>query len=345
MFFNSLTTIFIVAIAFFNGLAAEIRSESISIHTLQALIDYEVHDIGTLQTNSSQVIALNNQGQILGWYNIDGTDNGTHFFVREKNGIFHELPSKIPDSGLLINWKYLTNEGKAYGTFAVNINTISLCLWDQKNGVVKIGNLPGKEISAVNDAGQVLIKSVVDSENEKTIIRPVIWHNGSITKLRGLEGDVGLESEESYGFDMNNKGEVVGQSLVSLSYKNEIYKQVHAVKWTSEQTLDLHKIIPKTAQSYATAINDLGDILINHGHNEKMNNIGYVCSFERIKDKNNYAIVSLTDLNRTIKQDLNSIWLRVVKIISVNDNGEVIAQGETIYGEEHAMLLTPAPSK
>jgi hypothetical protein len=122
-----------------------------------------------------------------------------------------------------------------------------LYVWDQKNGVIKLGNLPGKEISAINDAGQVLIKSIEENENGKLIRRPIIWHNGTITKLNGLEGDLGIESEESYGFDMNNKGEVVGQSLVSLSYKNEIYKQIHAAMWDSNgEKIDLHKRIPKS---------------------------------------------------------------------------------------------------
>ena len=33
--------------------------------------------------------------------------------------------------------------------------------------------------------------------------------------------------------------------------------------------------------------------------------------------------------------------MKIVNIISVNDKGEVIADGETIYGEKHAMFLTP----
>jgi hypothetical protein len=46
-------------------------------------------------------------------------------------------------------------------------------------------------------------------------------------------------------------------------------------------------------------------------------------------------------LNPKIQQDLDSIWLNVTKIISVNDSGEIIAHGVTAYGEKHAMLLVP----
>ena len=207
---------------------------------LSAEIEYDIQDIGTLQTRSSQAIALNNNGQILGLYNIEKTDAGKKFFVRNKDGVFYELPGKEPASGLAMDWQYLTDEGKAYGTLEVNASTRALCVWDQKNGMVKLGNLPGKEISAINNTGQVLIKSVVENENGKSIQRPVIWHNGQTTKLKGLGFDLGIESEESYGYSMNNKGEVVGQSLVSLSYKNDLYKKVHAVKWINGQPIDLH---------------------------------------------------------------------------------------------------------
>lgn len=82
---------------------------------LAAEIDYDIQDIGTLQTHSSHAIAINNKGQILGWYNIDGSAQEKHFFVRDKDGEFHEIPSKTLDAGLAIDWQYLTDAEKAYG--------------------------------------------------------------------------------------------------------------------------------------------------------------------------------------------------------------------------------------
>lgn len=341
-------------------------------------IEYEINDIGTLQTRSSYAIALNNQGQILGWYNIEKTSPVKQFFVRNKDGVFYELPGKEPSSGLIINWQYLTDEGKAYGTFDVNASTKSICMWDQKNGFIKLGNLPGKEVCAVNNAGQVLIKCVSESLDGKSICRPVIWQNGHITKLKGLGGDLGIESEESYGFAMNNKGEVVGQSLVSLVYKNEIYKQVHAVKWTNGQAIDLHNRVPKSIKTHAFAINDLGEVLIYVGEKKeyfpkylvsdqkvtafsydlnKLNNAGNVYNSDYdygvpvkgtgfiIKDRNGKDLCSDGSVKNKIENNPNSIWITVSKIIQVNDNGEFIAQGETIYGEQHVMLLNPVKTK
>lgn len=328
---------------------------------LSAGIEYDIQDIGTLQTHSSQTIALNNKGQILGWYNVDGSQNGKHFFVRNRSGEFHEIPSKTLDAGLVIDWQYLTDEGKAYGIFAVNQATTALCVWDQINGFIKLGVIPGKDIVAINNSSQVLIKSVVENENGKSIRRPVIWENGKITKLKGLEGDLGIESEESYGFDMNNQGSVVGQSVVYLSYKNNIYKQIHATKWINGQAIDLHTIIPKNTESCAIAINDIGDVLISAGHNaiyfvrndnqifmsdgfyKNLNN-QFRYSDRFVRDRDDKVLKNTMRLNELITNDINSIWMKITKLVSVNDNGEIIAQGETIYGEQHAMFLAPLKS-
>jgi hypothetical protein len=321
---------------------------------------YDIQDIGTLQTESSEAIASNNRGQILGWYNIDGSSTGKHFFVRDRDGSFHELLKNEPSLGLEIKWQYLTGSEKAYGTFNVNNATTALCQWDKQNGFLKLGVLPAKEIMAINDAGQVLIKSIGETENGRSIRRPVIWQNGQVTKLRGLEGDLGIESEESYGLDMNNSGEVVGHSVAYLIYKNDIYKQVHAVKWaTTGEITELHNLLPKNETTEAFSINDFGDILVNANgskerflikadgsyiktspHQQKLSN-GYSFGNAIIFKDPVTPIVGLFDLTKQAQADRESLWASVVKITNVNDRGEVIAQGKTIYGEQHAMLLTP----
>lgn len=326
---------------------------------LSAEIEYAIQDIGTLQTHESQAIALNNLGEVLGWYNIDGSKEGKHFFVRELDGSFHELPYKEDGTELDIDWRYLTGNGMAYGT-TYNGKLTILYKWDRHNGVVKLGNLPGKEISAINNAGQVLIESVVENENGKSIRRPVIWENGKITKLNGLEGNVGILSEESYGLDMNNMGEVVGKSVVCLNYKNNIYKQPHATKWVNGKAIDFHKTLPNTDSSTAIAINDLGDVLMKNSEDgstyyidkngnirkvanylTKINNLGYAYYEGEVVDKENNFITATPFLNPKIQRNNDTIWSKIIHIIKVNDNGEIIAKAKTIYGEQHAMFLTP----
>lgn len=319
--------------------------------------EYRIQDIGTLQAHSSHAISINNHGQILGWLNIDGSKESKQFFIRDKNGAFHHLPKTEKNGGWEIDWRYLTDEGKAYGTFDGNSNYSVLYTWDQNNGVINLGNLPGKEISAINNAGQVLIKSVIEIENGKSFRRPVIWHNGLVTKLRGLEGNIGIESDESYGYDMNNNGDVVGYSNVYINYKNNLYRQNHAAKWVNGQVFDLHKSIQKTNSSKASVINDFGDVIIGGDLIRADGKNVALCQHElKIKGRNNFhnkmyvldrdgnVIINGYIISNKFLSDQDSIWMTFKEIIAVNDNGEIIARGVTIYGEEHAILLYPAQS-
>lgn len=321
-------------------------------------VKYDIQDIGTLQTHSSQAIAINNQGQILGWYNIDGSNNGKHFFVRNRDGSFQEVPQKENGSSWVIDWRYLTDEGSAYGVVDGNATCSILYTWDQYNGVIKLGNLPGKEIMTINNAGQVLIKSVAENVNGKLIKRPVIWQKGHITKLEGLVGNIGLESEESYGIDMNNNGEVVGYSVVYLNYKNTLYTQIHAAKWVDGQAIDLHNEVPKTPNSYATAINDYGDVLIDghlihldgqhfnmqHGILKATDN-NYFYKGRIILDRNSNKVADISSIDDIFHNDKESIWWGSEGILSLNDSCEIITNGVTVWGEKHAILLTPITSK
>lgn len=321
---------------------------------LAAEIQYDIQDIGTLQTHSSQAIAINNQGQILGWYNIDGTATGKHFFVRDQDGTFHEIPTKEIASGSNINWRYLTDNGHVFGTYDGNANFAVLYAWDQHKGIVKLGNLPGKEISAINNAGQVLVNHVEETI-KGAIFRPVIWHNGKVTKLYGLGSDLGIESEESYGYDINNNGDVVGGSRVLLSYKNKLYSQFHATKWINGQAIDLHDLIPKASDSVATTLNDFGDIVVS-GY---LLRVDGTCVYHHMYSqskatKTNYFLNLNHNYNSFVDRfgqqtsiyskqiyDKECIWRSIDNVVGMTDTGEAVATGTTIYGESHAMLLTP----
>ena len=80
--------------------------------------------------------------------------------------MYENIPAAL--QSVRIDWKYLTDDGSVYGMFTLpNVNPV-LFVWNQHSGTVKLGTLPGKEVSAINNSGQVLIKSVVEDENGKT---------------------------------------------------------------------------------------------------------------------------------------------------------------------------------
>jgi uncharacterized membrane protein len=318
-------------------------------------VEYEIQDIGTLQTHSSKAIAINNQGQILGWYNIDGTAEAKHFFVSDRARNFNEILSG--ESGISIDWRYLLDSGVAYGLYYPDAYSAILYMWNQHDGVVNLGNFPVRSIIAVNDLGQFLISSS-DLEDGKVMIRPAIWQNGQITRLKGLGGDLGIEAEESYGHDINNNGDVVGRSRILLSYKNKLYSQFHATKWSNGQSIDLHDQIPKSTYSMATAINDHGDVLISPGllfledgkvidvnGGYKTTNRNYLYRNSVVIDRNGKKIIDIDTLREIHRLDKKSIWWGFEHILGLNDSGEIITNGITVWGEEHAMLLTPVKAE
>lgn len=356
--------------------------------TFLTSVEYEIQDIGTLQTHSSQAIAINNQGQVLGWYNIDGSSDGLHYFLRDKDGTFHEIPKKV--FGVGIYWNHLTNNGKIYGIVpfekdkssiippdlspampigennkyamqVVDHYNSSLYMYDPNQGAVKIGDLPSNQIVAINDKGQVLIKAVKEARDGKTMCYPIIWDNGNIIKLNRLESEAGIESPINYGLAMNNEGDVVGKSVVYLVYKNKLYPRYHAVKWVDGKAQDIHNLIPKCNDSSAEAINNERNIIINGEQNgsflcyknslidlissfeygDKLTNSNLIFHSNRISDCKNKDIASSNSLCNLIRNDRKSIWNKIKQLNGVNDSGEIIAQGITIYGEQHAILLTP----
>lgn len=60
-----------------------------------------------------------------------------------------------------------------------------------------------------------------------------------------------------------------------------------------------------------------------------------------VKNRNSELVTSNYVVNNLIMNDLHSIWMQFEKIIGVNENGEIIADGKTVYGEKHAILLVP----
>lgn len=333
--------------------------------TLVAEVKYEVRDIDTLQTHSSQAVAINNQGQILGWYNIDGKTIGgqyvKQFFVRDRDGTFHLIANHDDKD---VEWKFLKNDGKAYGTYRFPNCPGSLVTWDAHNGITDFGPLPGN-IAAINNVGQVLIRDfeVTDQEGNKQYY-PAIFENGITTQLRGLVGDLGLESTRSFGKDINDNGDVVGQSLVQLSYKNNIYTQQRPVLWSNGVAEDLYRKIPKMEDSCAENINDDGDIIIS-GKGGTYLLSGDTCSsicrynyestgqsfytssqgseYHKIdkETQRTELVASRSGINQELQSDYDSIWMCINRFHETNEQGEIIGEGRTIYGETHAVLLVP----
>jgi hypothetical protein len=56
-------------------------------------------------------------------------------------------------------------------------------------------------------------------------------------------------------------------------------------------------------------------------------------------------MIGIGNISYQIANQIDSTWMNCIEVVSINDEGEAIAQGKTIYGEKHAMLLIPIKSK
>lgn len=306
--------------------------------------DYTVSDIGTLESKSSEAIDLNNRGEILGTFNVDGSYNNTTYFFREESGRFHTIPS-VPNVD--IKWKFLTDSSKAYG-----MANKALYSWESSSLPQKIADLPSSDVISINNRGDVLLKEVSEIRNGKTIYYSAIWNQSttppdnllvnlefdpvesnvkitkcnlefdkmaSIKNLYGLGGNFGHDPKESYGLCLNNRGEVVGASHVATVYKNEISNQfVNATHWKGNQIVDLHKKLPKCTRSHAIAINDEGDIYIqSDAGNYMLYSSGELhllpYSFDKLNNKYAYTAHLLFDLKHQTTSSIHAICQKVIK--------------------------------
>lgn len=315
---------------------------------------YEVQDIGTLESKSSEAIDLNNKGEILGFYYTNDSTKDKIYFFREESGRMYAIPSE-PD--INIDWKFLKDDGRIYGTARK-----ALYVWDKISKPKKVADLPNGDVVCISNGGEVLLQNLSEFCNGKKIYFSAIWKKGEkeevITNLYGLGGNMGLAPKESYGLSFNDNGQVVGASHATDVFKNEMStNHVRATLWKGQNSFDLHKLLPKATYSYGIAINDNGDIYIqsdagNFLLKADQTLIELPYSFDKMNNKFAYTpqlFYNLDDKTTTsiyaVCQDEiknpQSDWWTVDRIIKMNNRGEIIAQATTMNKENHAMLIKP----
>lgn len=319
-----------------------------------AQVQYEIVELPTINTYTSAATAINSAGQILGWYNLDGTSHGKTWFLMDSDETTYELPPIHCDPKF--TWKFLTDNGDVYGVGAAGI----LYRWSQEDGL-QCACIPAADIAQVSHSGQVLLNFEIDQAGGQRQWKALIWEPGCITGLPGCAGDLGRVASSVVVKDLNVDGEVVGSSTVDLVYKNRTYQQTHATRWCDGAAADLHYELPKCTYSEAVAINKGGDILIKYGDrcgtftqlvrsDGVQKHLGYgdwhlsnhnVYTSGCIRNLDLDLLLDLARWNDTLAENRSSLWLRIDRIVNVNGDGLVLAQGKTIYGESHALLMRP----
>jgi probable HAF family extracellular repeat protein len=293
----------------------------------------KIFDLGTLGGNVSTANAINNNGQIVGGaLNVIPDNDSTAFgwtppfpvatqvrAVLWRNGMIHEL-----------------------GTLGTGNNSIALFVND-------LGQVAG--VSATNTSA--------NSATGNLTQHPFFWADGKMLDIGTLGGTVAVP------FSMNNLGQVIGNSLLAGD------QILHAFVWGRENGLKDLGTLPGESISVANWINDEGEIVgngdfFNGGHsvlwkNGKMIDLGLLpgdCGSEALVINSKSQIIgnSTPDCssdgaavlweNGDAPVDLNTLITPASNVnvpfpVSLNDQGEIAADGILPNGDVHAVVLIP----
>jgi probable HAF family extracellular repeat protein len=295
----------------------------------------KIVDLGTLGGNASLANAINNRGQAVG-YALNAIPDS------DANGLPFDFPVTV---------------------FPV-ATQLRAVLW--QDGVIHdLGTLGrGNDAAAlfVNDRGQVAGMSFTDTVLNPSGVPtedPFFWENGKMVDIGTLGGTSG------YPLRMNNRGQVVGTSLVAGDQDN------HAFLWDKKEGLKDLGVLPGGAFSKALWINDAGEavgfsdaaiglraVLWKNGAMIDLGSVaGDVCDFaQSINSQGQIVGFGRADC---FNEDHAFLWqnggpiidlqtllvppsdITLIAALDINDRSEIVGVGILPNGDSHAVLLVP----
>ncbi len=217
----------------------------------RVVLSYSITSIANIGTaaNVAPINGINSRGSVIGSILTSTTTGSTQSFVY-KHGRMVQIPTAagishatgINDQGIVVGTVKPLNNAPA--------NSTSSVYKFQRGKVRTLATVPANE-----PLGSILI-------NKTGTVAGIPASDGGALVLRnGRRFDVGsLSGQGTVLFDLNNPGEVVGESVVNVG----VYPQtaVHAVAWTSGPGLkDLGTLGGNNSNSEADGVNNRGVIV------------------------------------------------------------------------------------
>jgi probable HAF family extracellular repeat protein len=299
--------------------------------------DRKIRDLGTLPEggHESLGLAVNRSGLVVGLATNTISDSNSMFgfgyqaraFAWDQwNGMqdLGTLPGGTDAQAVLVNergevagWSYTSSEATTAPacTGAGMSLTTGTFLWDGENGMTDVGTLGGDctNVLGLNNRGQVVGLSYLA---EDQYIHAFLWDRTSgIQDLGTLGGDF------ANAFAINDSGDVVGGSDLPDG-------QPDAALWGKSGITDLGEL-PGGCGSFAFSINARRQV-VGNAFND--------CSFETTTGFLWEDGAPMADLNNLI---VPGSGLFVFVGITINDRGEIAAEGTLPNGDERAVLLIP----
>lgn len=278
--------------------------------------------------NSSRCWGVNENGEVVGELMVNSAAQGA--FRRSAAGVLTALPGFFGGTGLGARRPEDINDlGQVVGSSQVAAGgTSRAALWQPDNTISNLGDLPGGPTTlaySITNDGLVSAMSGVLAQDRSHVCRydPV---NGMLDlgTLGGMYSQV--------GWGMNEAGVIVGLSHTGGLAPFNSYPTFHAFRWADGVMTDLG-VFPGHNHSYATAINNPGDIvgigIVNHGAIEPQTRALL------------WRDGQIIDLNTRIPAGTG--WhLRAA--FAINDSGWILVEGnQGTFSTSRALLLVPNP--
>lgn len=182
---------------------------------------YEVIDLLAKEREVSEVLAVNDSGQVAGMYWDYGKKQ--FFLWDEQSGI---SLIDLPETATII---VLNNFGQVTGNYKNAAGYDRGFFWDPCCGMCDIGTLGGRftRVYGMNDHGQI----VGESESRNTSLfdgrrelHAFLWQSCCMTDLVALTGDLGLFGDKSQATGINNQGQIIGTANSLIVRKGKILR-------------------------------------------------------------------------------------------------------------------------
>jgi probable HAF family extracellular repeat protein len=265
----------------------------------------------------TEATGINDSGQVVGYLD---PPRQSYIYKELNDIILGNLPVLIP---------YAT------GNFALDINnhgwvvgattsSPSSYIWKEGSNPVDLGVLPGYSVgwaTAVNDERYVVGACQIQNDSMAYIC------DGTADGMRVLL-PIGSDPN-SYAWDINNNGQVVGWSGINNGAQEACLWQTNGTNCVSKKYLAL---VPGYSYSQAQGINDCGQV-VGHGWNPGIGVSDETRYRAFLWDENN----GLRDLNDLIPQGTG--WY-LAQARSINNSGQITGYG-LLNGVERAFVMIP----
>ena len=321
----------------------------------EALPRYRITDLGTLGTDRSEAIAINENGQVLGTLEDRGVRSA--FLWDEKSGLkIIELPGSRNIDGHL----FLNNNGQFAGCI-YSTEEQQAFIWDPQRGYIDVWFLGrGGEIRGFNDKGQVLVNVTEDNYPHAFLCD----HGKTIDLTKELNQQIPSNWLAVYAVGINNLGQIAITAAHHLERGSWIRK---AFLWKEGVFTAIFPEKAPETNVEVRALDDLGNLII-HVRGENSNEEWFLSASEGYKAKiycycdciRNGKPTRRGGLSGKLKKDIEGtpyyacgIDLRKLLLADgtffdhendvrdQNSKGWIVGRMGTIYSTNHAFLGIP----